>query len=114
MKHMGPILAAIATKMGIVGALFIKGLLLLAGKALIVSKIALLLAVLIGLKKLLDKKHVTYEVVPHHHPHDPHVGQDSYSNGWARALDGFIDGLTNVPAKIIDAQEMAYATQKKS
>ncbi|XP_065358000.1 uncharacterized protein Osi3 [Calliphora vicina] len=105
MKNMGPILLLMAGKAGIVGAILLKGLFLLAGKALIVSKIALLLSVIIALKKLLSqKKHIVE--VPHH---------DSYSgSGWARALDGFIEGIVEVPAKMLaeEAHDMAFNGQK--
>ncbi|XP_075148668.1 osiris 3 [Haematobia irritans] len=104
MKNMMPIIMMMAGKAGIVGAIILKGLFLLAGKALIVSKIALLLSVIIALKKLLSqKKHVVE--VPHH---------DSYSSGWARALDGFMEGLVEVPAKILadEAHDMAFSGQK--
>ncbi|KAM7359467.1 osiris 3 [Cochliomyia hominivorax] len=102
MKNLLPILVMMAGKAGIVGAILLKGLFLLAGKALIVSKIALLLSVIIALKKLLSqKKHVVE--VPHH---------DSYSSsGWARALDGFVEGLAEVPAKIL-ADDLAFSGQK--
>ncbi|CAK1594308.1 unnamed protein product [Parnassius mnemosyne] len=51
-KNMAPILAAAAMKFGLLGALTFKGLYLIVGKALLISKIALLLATIIGLKKL--------------------------------------------------------------
>lgn len=58
-------------------------------------QLALVLAAIIGLKKLLSQeKHVTYEVVaqPHHDPHEHHVssgGHDSYGGGggWGRTFD---------------------------
>ncbi|XP_030371681.1 uncharacterized protein LOC115621971 [Scaptodrosophila lebanonensis] len=105
MKNMGPMLMMMAAKTGVVGAILLKGLFLLAGKALIVSKIALLLAVIISLKKLLSHKKTIVEVPAHH---------DSYSSGWARALDGFVEGLAEVPAQLLaqDAQEMAYGGQQ--
>ncbi|XP_039760414.1 uncharacterized protein LOC120634087 [Pararge aegeria] len=53
-KNFGPFLAAAAMKMGLLGALTFKGLYLMVGKALLVSKIALLLATIIGLKKLFS------------------------------------------------------------
>lgn len=120
-RHLAPLLAAVATKVGIIGALVLKGLVLLVGKALIVSKIALVLALLLGLKKLLAKKHVTYEVVahPHHaeHAHAPPT-HDSYSAGWGRAFDGFLEGLEGMPlvdgADEPDAHEQAYAGQARS
>ncbi|EDW58530.1 uncharacterized protein LOC115764194 [Drosophila novamexicana] len=107
MKNMGPILMMMAAKTGMVGAIMLKGLFLLAGKALIVSKIALLLAVIISLKKLLSQKKTIVEVPSHH---------DSYSSGWSRALDGFVEGLAQVPAHIMaqEAQDMAYSAQQPS
>ncbi|XP_038219670.1 uncharacterized protein LOC119837948 isoform X1 [Zerene cesonia] len=53
-KNMGPFLAAAAMKFGLLGALTFKGLYLMVGKALLISKIALLLATIIGLKKLFS------------------------------------------------------------
>lgn len=60
---------------------------------------ALVLAAVIGLKKLFSQeKHVTYEVVAHpHHSHEHSFsggggggggggGHDSYSSGWGRNL----------------------------
>ncbi len=102
MRNVAPLMAAIATKIGVIGLLVFKGLVLLVGKALIVSKVALILALIIGFKKLLSKKHVTYEVVSHPHHAETHVPHhDSYSSGWGRALDGFFEGLdaTNLPMR---------------
>lgn len=69
-------------------------------------QLALVLAAIIGLKKLLHhEKHVTYEVVahPHHEHHDVHHtsggGHDSYGGGgggWGRNFD---------------AQNLAYRAQ---
>lgn len=120
LRHLAPLFAALATKVGIIGVLVLKALVLLVGKALIVSKIALLLAVILALKKLLAKKHVTYEVVAHPHHSEPHhaaPSHDSYSTaGWGRALDGFLEGLDGVPLvdHEPDAQEQAYAGQARS
>ena len=113
---LAPLLAAVATKVGIIGALIFKALILLVGKALVVSKIALLLAVVLALKKLLAKKHVTYEVVAHpHHTESHHGAPDSYSStGWGRALDGFLEGINNLPIESLDAHDQAYAKQKRS
>ncbi|KAF6209725.1 hypothetical protein GE061_015474 [Apolygus lucorum] len=77
MKNMGPLMAAGAMKLGMVGIIAFKALALLVGKALLVSKLAFLLAAIIGLKKLFSQqKHVTYEVVahPHHGHHSEHHG----------------------------------------
>ncbi|XP_025417186.1 uncharacterized protein LOC112688285 [Sipha flava] len=84
-KNMGPMMAAMMMKMGMLKVLAFKVLALLVGKALLISKLAFLLATIIGLKKLFSQqKHVTYEVVAHPH-HESH-GSDSYSSaGWGRS-----------------------------
>ncbi|KAK9880009.1 hypothetical protein WA026_008521 [Henosepilachna vigintioctopunctata] len=94
---MGMMMAAAAMKIGLLKALAFKALVLLVGKALLVSKLALVLAVVIGLKKLFSQeKHVTYEVVAHpQHEHHEHAsissggGHDSYGGGggWGRNFD---------------------------
>jgi hypothetical protein len=111
MKHSaGPaIMAAIAAKVGILAVLAFKGLLALVGKAFFLSKIALLFALALGLKKLLTKKKiVTYEVVAHNtHGHDAHH-HDSYSSGWGRAMDGFMETFAKTATDYIDAHSLAY------
>ncbi|RZB40705.1 uncharacterized protein BDFB_005605 [Asbolus verrucosus] len=95
---MGAIIAAAVMKIGLLKALAFKALVFLVGKALIVSKLALVLAVIIGLKKLLHhEKHVTYEVVahPHHEHHDHHISSGGHDS-WGRNFD---------------AQSMAYRAQ---
>lgn len=92
MKNMGPVIAAGIMKIGMVGVLAFKALALLVGKALLVSKLAFLLAAVIGLKKLFSQeRHVTYEVVAHpHHSHsEVHSsgGHHELSSGWGRSLD---------------------------
>ncbi|KAH0557697.1 uncharacterized protein LOC123271879 [Cotesia glomerata] len=109
-NNMGPLLAAAVLKIGLIGALAFKGLALLVGKALLLSKIALLLASIIGLKKLFShQKHVTYEVVAHPHHSASHSfseghGHDSYSSGWARNFHGQV-----LPTEQRSAQELAYS-----
>lgn len=112
---MGPLLAAAVLKIGLVGALAFKGLALLVGKALLLSKIALLLASIIGLKKLFShQKHVTYEVVAHPHHSASHTysadhggahGGDSYSSGWARNFHQAVDQQQQQRV----GQELAYS-----
>ncbi|XP_044754934.1 uncharacterized protein LOC123313897 [Coccinella septempunctata] len=100
---MGMMIAAAAMKIGLLKALAFKALVLLVGKALLVSKLALVLAVVIGLKKLFSQeKHVTYEVVAH--PHHEHAsvssggGHDSYGGGgWGRTFDA--QGAQNLAYK---------------
>ncbi|KAK0183023.1 hypothetical protein PV327_001101 [Microctonus hyperodae] len=118
-NNMGPLLAAAVLKIGLIGALAFKGLALLVGKALLLSKIALLLASIIGLKKLFShQKHVTYEVVAHPHHSSSHTysaehghGGDSYSSGWARNFHG-----QTLPAEKQQrvAQELAYSAHVPS
>lgn len=105
---MGPLIAAAVLKMGLIGGLAFKALALLVGKALLLSKIALLLASIIGLKKLFSQgKHVTYEVVAH--PHE-HGHGDSYggSSGWGRSFHE----QTPVFGQP-DAHELAYSAHVK-
>ncbi|KAK3932301.1 Transmembrane protein 132E [Frankliniella fusca] len=100
------LIAAGAVKIGMLGILAMKALVLLVGKALILSKIAFLLAVVIGLKKLFSQqRHVTYEVVAQpHHGHSSHDSHDSYSSGWGRAARA----LGDLPPPHGDPQELAY------
>ncbi|XP_058793666.1 uncharacterized protein LOC131665643 [Phymastichus coffea] len=120
-KIIGPIIMAVALKAAALLPLALGFIALIAGKALLVGKIALVISTIIGLKKLLggQQKHVTYEVVSHPHhssshvvTHDEHGGSSDFggyggggssgghgsSGGWARSLP--------------IAQEMAYAAQK--
>ncbi|CAH1406331.1 unnamed protein product [Nezara viridula] len=108
-NNMGPLLAAGAMKVGMMGILAFKALALLVGKALLVSKLAFLLAAIIGLKKLFSQqKHVTYEVVAHPHHSHSHVsehghgggGGDSYSSAWGRSIE---------PAASSDPHTLAYS-----
>ncbi|XP_075986469.1 osiris 3 isoform X2 [Anticarsia gemmatalis] len=55
-KNIGPVLALAALKFGLFGALTFKVLALMVGKALLISKIALLLSTIIGLKKLFSSQ----------------------------------------------------------
>uniref|UniRef100_A0A182TZQ6 Uncharacterized protein n=1 Tax=Anopheles melas TaxID=34690 RepID=A0A182TZQ6_9DIPT len=111
LKQYAPILAAVVMKAVLIGALVLKGIALLVGKALLVSKLALVLASILGIKKLLHKKYVTYEVVAH--PPEPHHHVDTYSSGWARALDGFVESFSNElnHRLTVDAHDLAYQQQ---
>ena len=65
-------------------AMAYKGIALLAGKALLVAKIALVLSAVIGLKKLVgsggDEK-VTYEIVKHPHVSHAHTYSHEHFGG---------------------------------
>ncbi|XP_063988494.1 uncharacterized protein LOC135168354 [Diachasmimorpha longicaudata] len=126
-KLMGPLMMAMALKAAALLPLALGAIALIAGKALLVGKIALVISAIIGLKKLLggQQKHVTYEVVahPHHSSSSSHTishdeghgggfgggagggdfggyggGAGSSGHGWARSLPQ-------------DAQQMAYRGQ---
>jgi Protein of unknown function (DUF1676) len=123
-KMLGPLLAMMALKAAALLPLVLGAIALIAGKALLIGKIALVLSAIIGLKKLLSQeKHVTYEVVAHPHHTSSHSssshdtgfsggfsGGDASSygsssgggggggHGWARAYE--------------NAQDLAYKSQK--
>nr|XP_050845011.1 uncharacterized protein LOC127061745 [Vespula vulgaris] len=114
-NNMGPLMAAAVLKIGVIAGLAFKALALLVGKALLLSKIALLLASIIGLKKLFSQqKHVTYEVVAHPHHSSSHTYSsdhghgDSYSSGWARNFHG----QTSISGQG-DAHDLAYSAHAK-
>lgn len=115
MKRIGPLIAGfIAGKLSVLAALAFKGLILLVGKAIIVSKVALIVALVIGAKKFLNKKHVTYEVVAHpHHTHETvhhHEPNHHHSTGWGRALNGFLDSVAGaLPHDEGDSHVKAYS-----
>jgi Protein of unknown function (DUF1676) len=114
MKNSGPLVGAIIAKATIFGALFLKAIALLVLKALIISKVALLLSAVIAIKKLLSKKHVTYEVVAHpHHGHEHHHHE---THGWGRALEGFLETFNSELNENVQqaGQDMAFAGQKPS
>jgi len=79
--------------------LAIGALALLAFKALVVGKIALVLAVVMGIQKLLahSKSQQSYEVVSHPHYTEEHG--HGHGGGYRRSLEGE------------SAQEMAYRGQ---
>ncbi|CAD6224021.1 GSCOCG00005442001-RA-CDS [Cotesia congregata] len=130
-KMMGPIMMAMALKAAALMPLALGTIALIAGKALLVGKIALVISAIIGLKKLLGgQKHVTYEVVahPHHSSSSSHVvshddgghggggggfsggdfgggyggGGSSSGHGWARSLPQDVHQ---------HAQQLAYSGQ---
>lgn len=109
---------AMALKAAALLPLALGAIAMIAGKALLVGKIALVISAIIGLKKLLGshQKHVTYEVVSHPHHSTSHVSHDDHGgyggggdfggggggggygssgHGWARSLPQ-------------DAHEIAY------
>jgi len=65
-KMMGMMMMDLAAKAAALVPLAIGGLFLLAGKALIISKIALVMSLTIALKKLLSHKHGGHHNEVHH------------------------------------------------
>ncbi|XP_015173230.1 PREDICTED: uncharacterized protein LOC107064734 [Polistes dominula] len=80
-KMMGMMMMGMAMKMAAMVPIAMGVLFLLAGKALIISKIALVLSMIIGLKKLLSQKQ----------SHDSHGGWQQSGGGWDRSLKDFTD-----------------------
>ncbi|XP_014599912.1 PREDICTED: uncharacterized protein LOC106784646 [Polistes canadensis] len=119
-KILGPILMAMAFKAAALLPLALGAIALIAGKALLVGKIALVISAIIGLKKLLSsqQKHVTYEVVAHPHHSSSHVvshddgGHGGYGGGGGGAGDygGYSGGSGHGWARSLpqDAHEIAY------
>ncbi|PSN43137.1 hypothetical protein C0J52_17069, partial [Blattella germanica] len=79
-KMLLPLLLALKLKAAALIPLFLGAIALIAGKALLIGKIALVISAIIGLKKLLShQKTVTYEIVSH--PHHTSSHHESYSSG---------------------------------
>jgi lactoylglutathione lyase len=99
-KMMGMMMMGLAMKAAAIVPLAIGGLFLLAGKALIISKIALVLSLIIALKKLLSQK----QGGGGGHHHESHHGWQPSSGGgggWDRR--SLQEG--------VDAQSLAYRGQ---
>uniref|UniRef100_A0A182MQX5 Uncharacterized protein n=1 Tax=Anopheles culicifacies TaxID=139723 RepID=A0A182MQX5_9DIPT len=119
-KILGPLLLAVALKAAALLPLLLGAIALIAGKALLIGKIALVLSAIIGLKKLLSQeKHVTYEVVAHPHHSTSHTSShgDAYSLGGSYG-GGDVGGYSASSGhggwgrSIQDAQDVAYSGQK--
>ncbi|KAG7190700.1 hypothetical protein KM043_006777 [Ampulex compressa] len=103
-KMMGMMMMGMAMKMAALVPIAMGVLFLLAGKALIISKIALVLSLIIGLKKLLSQKQ----------SHDHHSGwQQGGGGGWDRSLRGSIDPTESAitVANNEYAQNLAYSAR---
>lgn len=117
-KILGPLLLALGLKAAALLPLILGAIALIAGKALLVGKIALVLSAIIGLKKLLSQeKHVTYEVVAHPHHSSSHSASHGEAfgssnidvSGYAAAAAGSGHGGWG---RSVDAQDLAYRGQK--
>ncbi|CAK1594299.1 unnamed protein product [Parnassius mnemosyne] len=98
-KQLIPLLAIAKLKIMALIPLFLAIIAFAAAKAVLLAKVALLVAGIIALKKLLASKHheTSYEVVAHPH-HEEHFA--SSGHGWGRSID--------------DAQNLAYSGHIKS
>lgn len=120
-KILGPLIAMIALKAAALLPLLLGAIALIAGKALLIGKIALVLSAVIGLKKLLSQeKHVTYEVVAHPHHTSSHTSSHgdagaSFSGGFSGSDAGSYSGGSSGGhgwGRAYDAQDLAYKSQK--
>ncbi|KYM78015.1 hypothetical protein ALC53_11482 [Atta colombica] len=103
-KMMGMMMMGMAMKLAALVPIAMGVLFLLAGKALIISKIALVLSLIIGLKKLLSQKQ----------GHD-HGGWQQGGGGWDRSLKGVVDAPVSsmTEADREYAQTLAYNARQK-
>lgn len=120
-KILGPLLLALGLKAAALLPLILGAIALIAGKALLIGKIALVLSAVIGLKKLLSQeKHVTYEVVAHPHhstshsaSHDAYASGSGYSSDVAAAGGGAYGSSGHGGwGRSVDVHDMAYGAQK--
>jgi Protein of unknown function (DUF1676) len=114
-KYMGPFIAALALKGGILTMVY-HSIAVVAGKALIIGKIALVISAVIGLKKLVQPEgheKTTYEIVKHPHVQNSHTYSSSSNSGgdfeghenhYHRSLGGDYDTVM---------QERAYRAHKQ-
>ena len=121
-KIIGPLIALIALKAAALLPLLLGAIALIAGKALLIGKIALVLSAVIGLKKLLSQeKHVTYEVVAHPQHTSSHSSSHdsgSFAGGFSGSDAGASYGGGGASSgghgwgRSYDAQDLAYKSQK--
>jgi len=101
-KYLGPFIAAMAIKGGILTMVY-HSIAIVAGKALIIGKIALVISAIIGLKKLVTPEgheKTTYEIVKHPHVQNSHTYSSSHGgeyegheNQYHRSLGDDVDML---------------------
>lgn len=101
-KYLGPFIAAMALKGGVLTMVY-HSIAIVAGKALIIGKIALVISAIIGLKKLVTPEgheKTTYEIVKHPHVQNSHTysssshGEyDGHENQYHRSLGDNVDML---------------------
>ena len=112
-----PLLLALKLKAATLFPIFLGTIALIAGKALLIGKIALVISAIIGLKKLLSQqKTVTYEIVSHpHHTSSHHESYSSGGGGFGSDIGGYGSsgsgghgGHGAWGRSSVDAQQLAY------
>ncbi|CAG4964238.1 unnamed protein product [Parnassius apollo] len=116
-KILGPLIAAVMLKMMAILPLAIGAIALIAGKALLIGKLALVLSAVIGLKKLLSQqKHVTYEVIAHPHHSSSHTSSHDYggTSGYGGDSSSYSTGGGHGSGwgRSLESQSLAYSAQK--
>jgi uncharacterized membrane protein YgcG len=122
-KMLLPLLLALKLKAAALIPLFLGAIALIAGKALLIGKIALVISAIIGLKKLLSQqKTVTYEIVSHPHHTSSHHETYSSGGGGGGGYGGDIGvyggsgsgGHGGWGRSTVDAQQLAYRGYKQA
>ncbi|XP_013100080.1 uncharacterized protein LOC106082235 [Stomoxys calcitrans] len=89
-KYLGPFIAAVMLKAAILKMAY-HSIAIVAGKALIVGKIALIISAIIGLKKLVSSEggeKTTYEIVKHPQVQQSHTYSSSHQNDYEGGHEG--------------------------
>lgn len=86
-KSLLPILLLLKLKLAALMPIVLGALALLAFKALVAGKLALIISAVLGLQKLLGSKHQSYEVVAHPVSHGGYSGghDEHHDHGWGRS-----------------------------
>ncbi|XP_052868197.1 uncharacterized protein LOC128274131 [Anopheles cruzii] len=109
-KYLGPFLAAMAIKGGILTMVY-HSIAIVAGKALIIGKIALVISAIIGLKKLVTPEgheKTTYEIVKHPHVQQSHTYSSNHGDFDNHETGQFHRSFGNTAASDMVMQDRAY------
>ena len=113
-KYMGPFMAALALKGGILTMVY-HSIAIVAGKALIIGKIALVISAIIGLKKLVTPEgheKTTYEIVKHPHVQNSHTYSSSSHGDFEGGQEGQYHRSLKDDADML-MQDRAYRGHKQ-
>ncbi|XP_055616152.1 uncharacterized protein LOC129762167 [Toxorhynchites rutilus septentrionalis] len=109
-KYLGPFLAAMAIKGGILTMVY-HSIAIVAGKALIIGKIALVISAIIGLKKLVTPEgheKTTYEIVKHPHVQQSHTYSSNHGEFDNHETGQFHRSFGNSISDDMQMQDRAY------